>query len=176
MTLFESQGYFATTVEQITAEAGVSKWLVYNYYRSKEELLVGLIEEATGRMASVAGTLEPGDSLAESLEVFIQRFIGYLKSEKRFLRLQLTLLMMPETKGIVLESQQRRAQLLLDMLVSWLKESHCLQPRKKARLLLALFDGVALHYLCIYEHYPLASLKNQLVHAAQDVCINRTGE
>ena len=37
--LFESQGYFSTTVEQITDEAGVSKGLVYNYFSSKEELL-----------------------------------------------------------------------------------------------------------------------------------------
>ncbi len=37
INLFESQGYFATTIEQITAEAGVSKGLVYHYFKSKED-------------------------------------------------------------------------------------------------------------------------------------------
>jgi len=34
--LFGAQGFFATTIEQIAEEAGVSKSLVYNYFDSKE--------------------------------------------------------------------------------------------------------------------------------------------
>ena len=176
MALFESQGYFATTVEQITAEAGVSKGLVYNYFNSKEELLIGLIEDATSRMASVAGTLEPQGPVEESIELFINRFFDFLQTEKRFLKLQLTLLLMPELKDIVAEPQRQRSELLLEQLSSWLKKSNIPRAKKKARLLLALLDGVALHFLCIYERYPLSSMKKQFVQAAKDVCTNRTGE
>lgn len=58
INLFESQGYFATSIEQITIEAGVSKGLVYHYFKSKEELLESLITETTGTMKSVATTLD----------------------------------------------------------------------------------------------------------------------
>lgn len=58
------------------------------HFKSKEELLVALIEDATTRMASVARTLEPSGSIEDSLPLFINRF----------LRLQLTLLLMPELK------------------------------------------------------------------------------
>jgi AcrR family transcriptional regulator len=58
------------------------------HFKSKEELLVALIEDATTRMASVARTLEPSGSIEDSLTLFINRF----------LRLQLTLLLMPELK------------------------------------------------------------------------------
>ena len=57
--LFEAQGYYSTTVEQISEEAGVSKGLVYNYFSSKEELLAGLIESATNRMTFVTETRVP---------------------------------------------------------------------------------------------------------------------
>lgn len=170
--LFESQGYFSTTVEQITVEAGVSKGLVYNYFSSKEELLVGIIEFATSRMASVASKLVPGDSIEQSLSQFLDHFLGFLKSEKRFLKLQLTLMLMPDLNQIVMASQQKRAKLLLKMLSAWFRDAGVRQPTEKARLFMAMLDGVALHYLCIYKNYPLARMKPELMAAARDMCRN----
>jgi AcrR family transcriptional regulator len=170
MHLFESKGYFSTTVEQITERAGVSKGLVYNYFSSKEELLAGLIEDATTKMASVAGALEPGESLEDSLALFIDRYFQLLKTKRRFLKLQLTLMLMPELSDIVLEPQRQRASLLLAMLSKWFKQAAAPHPKAKARIFLAMLDGVALHYLCIYERYPLRSMRPQLIEAATDLC------
>ena len=168
--LFESQGYFSTTVEQITEEAGVSKGFVYNYFSSKEELLAALIEAATSQMALVAETLVPSESIEETLSIFLDRFLNFLKAEKRFLKLQLTLMLMPELKQVVIGPQQKRAVLLLNMLSQWLRKAGVSQPKAKARLFLAMLDGVALHYLCIYEQYPLSTMKPQLMQAARDLC------
>ncbi len=170
MRLFETNGYFATTVEQIAEQAGVSKGLVYNYFSSKEELLAALIHDATAKMASVAATLEPGDSHEESLSLFIDRYFNLLKAERRFLKLQLTLMLMPELSEIVFEPQQERAALLLATLNAWFRQAGAPQPKRKARVLLAMLDGVALHYLCVYERYPLRSTKPQLIQAAADMC------
>ncbi|PHS12934.1 MAG: TetR family transcriptional regulator [Blastopirellula sp.] len=170
MKLFESQGYFATTVEQITAEAGVSKGLVYNYFNSKEELLAGLIEETTTRMESVAQTLDPGESVEDSLSQFIDHYFHFLKTEKTFLKLQLTLMLMPELKKVVSQPQQQRAKSLLKMLTGWFKQANASGAKNKARLFLAMLDGVALHYLSIYENYPLISMKPLLMQAAKELC------
>ena len=170
MKLFESQGYFATTVEQITVEAGVSKGLVYNYFKSKEELLAGLIVETTDKMESVAETLAHNASIEESLFLFIDNFLNYLKAEKRFLKLQLTLMLMPELKEVVNKPQRQRAQLLLKMLNDWFKQANIAEPENKARLFLAMLDGVALHYLSTFDRYPLASMRPQLIQAANDLC------
>ncbi|WP_249675422.1 TetR/AcrR family transcriptional regulator [Pseudomonas abieticivorans] len=44
--LFRSQGYGATTVEQIAEQAGVSAPTVFNYFGSKQEILIDLLREA----------------------------------------------------------------------------------------------------------------------------------
>jgi AcrR family transcriptional regulator len=168
--LFEAQGYFSTTVEQIAEGAGVSKGLVYNYFGSKEELLAGLIESATSQMASVADTLAPNETIEDSVSRFLDRYVGYLKTEKRFLKLQLTLMLMPELKQVVIEPQKKRAALLLKMLSDWFRQAGVSQPKAKARLFLAMLDGVALHYLCIYEKYPLETMKPRLIQAVKDIC------
>ena len=170
MTLFESRGYFATTVEQITTEAGVSKGLVYNYFSSKEELLVALIEHATTTMASVAEPPAADASLEASLAGLVDRFFDFLKAHRRFLKLQLTLMLMPELGEIVAEPQRRRAELLLGVTRSLFERAQVANPKRKARLLLALLDGVALHYLCIYERYPLAAMKPHVLQSAMDLC------
>lgn len=53
MMLFKTQGYASTTVEQIAAGAGVSAPTVFNYFGSKQVILLGLV----GRVES-AGTRE----------------------------------------------------------------------------------------------------------------------
>ncbi len=170
INLFESQGYFATSIEQITIEAGVSKGLVYHYFNSKEELLEALITETTGAMKSVATTLDFGTSIEKSLSQFIDTFFGYLISEKRFLKLQLTLMLMPELKEALHGSMKQRADLLLQMLIHWFQAAEVIDPENKGRLFLAMLDGIALHYLSTYDDYPLSSIKPQLVQMASHLC------
>lgn len=171
--LFESQGYFATSIEQITAEAGVSKGLVYHYFKSKEELLAGLIVNTTGTMKSVAATLDSNKSIEDSLSQFVDNFFDYLEGEKRFLKLQLTLMLMPELKEVVHGPVQHRAELLLQMLIDWFERADIMEPENKARVLLALLDGVALHYLSTYEQYPLDSIKKPIIQTVSHLCSKR---
>lgn len=44
--LFETQGFTATTVEQIAGRAGVSTPTVFNYFGNKQEILLALVEHA----------------------------------------------------------------------------------------------------------------------------------
>lgn len=168
--LFESQGYFATSIEQITADAGVSKGLVYHYFKSKEELLGALVTETTAAMESVAVTLNSDTSIENSLSQFIDIFFGYLESEKKFLKLQLTLMLMPELKEVVHAPMKQRADLLLTMLINWFEKAEVIEPENKGRLLLAMLDGVALHYLSTYDRYPLFSMKPQIMQMSHYLC------
>lgn len=168
--LFASQGYFATTVEQVAVGADVSKGLLYNYFSSKEELLVALIEHATSKMVAVSEPLTHDMPLEDSLSSFVDKFFGFLETERQFLKLQLSLLLAPELSEIVSEPQRRRANLLLATVRGWFQRAHVTQPKNKARVFLAMLDGVALHYLFIYEPYPLTALKPQIMRSARDLC------
>lgn len=51
LALFIKQGYAATRVEDIAANAGISKGTVYLYFESKEALMEGLIDRALSPVA-----------------------------------------------------------------------------------------------------------------------------
>ncbi len=45
LALFASDGYAHTSISRIAHEAGISKGLLYNYFESKEALLLAILEE-----------------------------------------------------------------------------------------------------------------------------------
>lgn len=159
MTLFAYQGYFATTIAQITKHAGVSKGLVYNYFSSKEELLVGLFENATATIQGHVEILGKSKNVEESVAQFIESFFSFLVSEQEFLRLQLTLMLTPELNEILKGAVKKRAESSLEFVTDWLVQLEIPEAEQKARLVIAQLDGVSLHYLSIYEDYPLHSMK-----------------
>ena len=48
--VFSRKGYDAATVEEIAGTAGVSKGLIYNYFRSKEDILLATAEALMNRL------------------------------------------------------------------------------------------------------------------------------
>lgn len=181
LKLFEEQGYFSTSVDQIVTKAGVSKGLVYNYFKSKEQLLLALVEEGTEQMMQVANsssrhsnTTVETSSFECQLEIFITNFIEFLMKNQHFLQFQLSLLLTPQLKSLLQEAQQARANALLDTTYSWLEENQISDPKNSARALLALLDGTALHFLAIFKDYPLEDYKTQLHQSALAIC-NKQG-
>jgi TetR/AcrR family transcriptional regulator len=56
-TLFARQGFAATSIKQIGAEAGVNPALIYYYFQSKEGLYGGVLERIFGTIAANAAAL-----------------------------------------------------------------------------------------------------------------------
>jgi AcrR family transcriptional regulator len=75
--LFSQKGYYATSVEDIVASAGLSKGAFYFYFKSKEELFKSLVEEMhlsiVKRLESfLERELPLEDALIEHAKVFLE--------------------------------------------------------------------------------------------------------
>jgi AcrR family transcriptional regulator len=74
--LFAARGYGATTVEDIVAEAGVSKPMLYRHFQSKRELHTKLLERRRDELAGAAldeflhGPGEPGERLPAMIDAW----------------------------------------------------------------------------------------------------------
>lgn len=62
-SLFAREGFHATGIDTILAEAGVAKMTLYNHFKSKDELIVAALEVEGARY--VAWLRERSDALAE---------------------------------------------------------------------------------------------------------------
>ena len=80
MRLFDTQGYAATTVEQIAAAAEISTATFYRYYSDKEDIVFG--DDDRALVEEVIGARPPDETVAASLGAVFQRLAAEFEADK----------------------------------------------------------------------------------------------
>jgi AcrR family transcriptional regulator len=89
--VFSRDGYSASSVEDVAAEAGIAKGTVYLYFKSKEELyLAALLRDVKAFGADARAQMELEPSLREKIEAFLRIRLEYCRAHEDFLRIYLT--------------------------------------------------------------------------------------
>jgi len=84
LRLFSSQGYEATTMRAIAAEAGYSPGLTYRYFTGKEELVMMLYQNLAEELDNYVRGL-PSASLAERFSLTIARLLELMEPHREAL-------------------------------------------------------------------------------------------
>ena len=86
--VFAAQGYEATRVGDIAAEAGVAYGLVYHYFGSKDAVLEAVFHEQWGRLlAAVALAEQTGKNAGERLELVVKIVLRSWRDDPDLVRL-----------------------------------------------------------------------------------------
>ena len=81
--LFAERGYAAVTMDEVAAEVGVTKPLLYNYFGNKEGLYAACMERAGDALsATIAASVAATSSPEEALRAGGQAFFAFLDSER----------------------------------------------------------------------------------------------
>ena len=80
--LFAEKGYAATSVSEIVGEAGVTKPILYYYFKNKEGIYLEIVQEAYGRMDGVLENWKEGQKPAMCRLTGLARQLTELFREK----------------------------------------------------------------------------------------------
>lgn len=80
--LFFSQGYSATTADQIAAAAGVRRATLYKYFRGKEEVLRLIAERYAERLLEVAAALKGPKPSRRQIDAWIKAIADFVERER----------------------------------------------------------------------------------------------
>ena len=72
---FARNGFHATSMQDVIAEAGLSVGAFYRYFRSKDELIEAIAEQSVGRILQVIGPiteLDPAPTIPEAIGMIIE--------------------------------------------------------------------------------------------------------
>lgn len=81
--LFLSQGYEATTVDQIAAAAGMSKRTFFRYFPSKDDLVIGKYDLFGDRMADAFDSRPADEPVWESLRRVFDITLEYVQDDRQ---------------------------------------------------------------------------------------------
>lgn len=90
---FARNGYHATTIAHVARHAGISKGLMYNYFRSKEELLSAIIDRSVHELYLHLDPDRDGYLKAEEFELFVRKVTDLLIQKRTFWRLLFQMMM-----------------------------------------------------------------------------------
>jgi AcrR family transcriptional regulator len=81
--LFAEAGYAAVTMDEVAAEVGVTKPLLYNYFGNKERLYIACMERAGESLtATIAAAMAAAGNPTEALRAGVRGFFAFLDSDR----------------------------------------------------------------------------------------------
>ena len=81
--LFSERGYHGSSMDEIAAASGISKPMLYDYFGSKEGLLLACVERARGRLfEEIAIAVRQADAPERALRAGVEAFISFADQQR----------------------------------------------------------------------------------------------
>lgn len=162
LRLFAEKGYGSTSIAAIAKEAGVAQGLMYNFFASKEALLLSIMEEGfNGVKASMAAYSEH-NSAKKALELHVEATFAHVKANEHFWRLFHTIKLQEQVKQFLEQEYATARMFILKTLSHNFKKLGFTHPREEAKLFFALIDGLVVNYLMDSKTFSLSRIKQSI--------------
>ena len=159
LVLFTTYGFDKTTTDKIAKRAGVSSGLLYNYFKSKNELIMEMVRQAIVMaergLAKVSEIRDPSGFIKRSISG-----LGSLRSEENTLIPKLVQLLQaqpelyPEAIDLIKNFQIK----VVDELAERLNEMGSANPTLEAKFIQAVVAGTRSLYFLLGSEYPLEEM------------------
>ncbi len=152
LELFAKKGFHATSVEEIARRAGVSKGLIYNYFKSKKDILIAIVNSLFVQMDQAFLQLDTKMLTAKDLESYIRVSMQAVEIDPQILRMYFMLYMQPDIEDIVKPMVKSYLDKIIEMLGPYYQKKGIDNPRPIILALISALDGLSLHYILL--QYP----------------------
>lgn len=163
LELFANKGYHRTSISTIASEAGISKGLLYNYFSSKEELVVELMKNGFEEVTRFFN-IKKGDILSrEEMKVLISNTLQSVQNKSHFWRLYFSVMSQPIVTHAAFAEIMEIAAPIFKILSDYFLEQSYQNPETEARFFTAILDGITMNYVYDPESFPIQQIENRLL-------------
>ncbi len=162
LELFGTKGYESTSINDIATMAGLSKGLMYHYFKGKEDLVEQLIKSLS---MDAEGTVEGiiVEDPRESLRNILNLFFNEMRLNFNRWKLIMNLSVQIEKFDFVQEMAREKAEGYIMIMEDLFKQMQWPNPKDEARILGALFDGIGVQYFILKKDYQLDEMERILI-------------
>lgn len=161
--VFAEESYHRASVAKIAGRAGVSKGLIYNYFKNKEELLHHLMEDVVEEMMQRLALPEDETFTPEEFRHFIEVSFQTVTKDPAFWKLYFAIFLQPDVLPIVMESLMKHAYPVMIRLTNYFASKGHAEPEVFMRYFAAVMDGMQFHAMMDPENFPVEKVKELLI-------------
>ncbi len=163
LQLFANKGYDSTSISQIAKTANISKGLMYNYFSSKEDLLEKVMMSGMQEFMHFLQVKDLNNIKREELILFIDGNMSSLIENVDYYKLYFSLAFQPKVFQILGDGFMRVFEQIIEIFVKYFTQKGEQKPYVKARFILAIFDGIGIHYINDIENFPIEDIRELII-------------
>ena len=153
MKLFACKGYASTSISSIADEANISKGLMYNYFKSKEELLKTILQNFINEIAEMMDSNHDNRLSKEEAFQFLDNYFELLMTRTEEAKLFAQLTVQPEVLQFFSENTMPMTK-QGELLVSCFSEIQKENIDMRILDFTAIIKGITILYVFEPEKYP----------------------
>ncbi|MFW5656018.1 MAG: TetR/AcrR family transcriptional regulator [Bacteroidota bacterium] len=163
LKLFAEKGYESTSISTIAREAKISKGLIYNYFESKEALLLEILNQGIDEILSIFDTNKDGVLEADELKYFIEEMFRILKEERELWKLYYSISFQPTVFSLLEPKIEEFYQSISELLFNYFEQMGFENPKTEMLLFGALMDGISIDYVMKPDLFPMVEVKQEII-------------
>lgn len=164
LKLFATDGYHNVSVSDIARAANISKGLMYNYFKSKEELLSSVVHKGLKDITDAFDVNKDGILTQYELTFFIDFTFKTLKANKQFWRLYFMLILQPDVYELVEKEYLTLKERVSKVAYVFFEGRGYTDPKCEMLVLAALLEGMAFQFVFTDDDtpYPLDIMEDYI--------------
>ncbi len=163
LELFSTEGYHSTSISKIAEKAGISKGLMYNYFDSKESLILSILEHGMNQLVEIFDPNKDGELTEDEFVFLVERSFDAVIENPTYWRLYFSIILQSDIYDMVKEMYHEILQHTMKLLVDYYGKKGVKDPLGEAMLFGAVMDGISLNYLMNPEMFPLKEFKQKVI-------------
>ena len=164
LELFANNGYHATSISIIAQKAGISKGLLYNYFKSKEKLLIEILSSGLREFTDELDLDKDGVITDEEFIHFIDLMFKTLKAERDYWRLYFSVILQPAVLVLIKDQYRSILETTLNMMEAYFRKKGNKNPRMQALIFGSLLDGIGINYIMDSASFNLKETKKIIIN------------
>ncbi len=161
--VFARDSYHGASISSVAKKAGISKGLIYNYFKSKEEILISLVVDVFDEVMDQLD-LDLGEPLTKEtfIQVIDKSVDEVVKNPERW-KLYMSLSFQPDVTPILMEQMMPKVQPFMIAVNNYFLSKGHENPITMMRYYSAVLDGVQMHILMDPDNFPIEEVKQMMI-------------
>lgn len=164
LEVFAREGYHSSTVSLIAKTAGISQGLLYNYFKSKEDVLNELMIGMMDALMCEFMPINPKEKVKrKDIVNFINVGVDLVLKDPKFWKLYFSVFIQPDVLSIVMDKMMKMAKPYLRRITDYFRERGEEDPVTMMRYFSAVMDGIQMHCMIDPKTFPAEKVKKLLI-------------